>query len=144
MPIASNVALFPPGFHAGFWSSASGTLLAYRTEASDKPRLTRIFADGKRQSETGLDDFYTHVRVSSESPRSGRPEVIVTPFPASGEPVDANAPQWQVSTQGGSRPRWSGDGRWLYYVSLDDLSIMAGRSPFLRFGIRKRLGPRLC
>jgi hypothetical protein len=50
--------------------------------------------------------------------------VIVTLFPASGQPVDANAPQWQVSTQGGSRPRWSGDGRWLYYVSLDDRSIM--------------------
>jgi Tol biopolymer transport system component len=267
VPIASNVALFPPGFHAAFWSSASGTLLAYRTEASDKPRLTRILADGKRQSETGVDDFFTHVRVSSdgsraameladgtgnmdvwtwdfargvktrqtfdsrpdrapswspdgrelafsslragvwqlfrkdvlsgrpeeqlttgpedkivpswsgdgrhlvfiqigtatsddvwamplagdrrpfpvlqtraietnpalspdgkwlafESPRSGRPEVIVTPFPASAQPIDENAPQWQVSTQGGSRPRWSGDGRWLYYVSLDDLSIM--------------------
>ena len=267
VPVASNVALFPPGFHAAFWASASGTLLAYRTEASDKPRLTRIFADGKRQSETGVDDFYTHVRVSSdgsraameladgtgnmdvwtwdfvrgqktrqtfdprpdrapswspdgrelafsslhdgvwqlfrknvvsgrpeeqlttgaddkivptwsadgryllfiqigtattddvwampldgdrrpfpvvqtpavdtnpalspdgkwlafESPRSGRPEVIVTPFPRAGQPADSNAPQWQVSTQGGSRPRWSGDGRSLFYVSLDDLSIM--------------------
>jgi hypothetical protein len=38
--------------------------------------------------------------------------------------VDATAPQWQVSTQGGSRPRWSGDGRSVLYVSLDDLSIM--------------------
>jgi hypothetical protein len=29
-----------------------------------------------------------------------------------------------VSTQGGSRPRWSGDGRALFYVSLDDQSVM--------------------
>jgi hypothetical protein len=29
-----------------------------------------------------------------------------------------------VSTQGGSRPRWSGDGRSLTYVSLDDGSLM--------------------
>jgi serine/threonine-protein kinase len=62
--------------------------------------------------------------LAFESPQSGRPEVIVTPFPAFGKPVDASAPRWQVSTQGGSRPRWSGDGRVLFYVSLDDGSIM--------------------
>jgi|SoiMethySBSTD1v2_1073268.scaffolds.fasta_scaffold06632_12 eukaryotic-like serine/threonine-protein kinase len=265
--IAPNIAVFPPGFHASFWSSASGNLLAYRTEASDKPRLTWIYPDGKRQSDTGMDDFYTHVRVAPdgsraameladgtgnmdvwtwdalrgvktrqtfdpkpdrapafspdgrelvfsslrsgvwqlyrkdlgsgrpeeqlttgpgdkivpswsrdgryilfiyiaattaediwalpldgdrqpfpllqttaietnpalspdgqwlafESPQSGRPEVIVTPFPSSRRPLDAGAPRWQVSTQGGSRPRWSADGRSLTYVSLDDGSLM--------------------
>jgi eukaryotic-like serine/threonine-protein kinase len=267
IPMVSNVALFPPGFHASFWASASGSLLAYRTESSDKPRLTWIFPDGKRQNETGTEDFYTHLRISPngahaameladgtgnmdlwtwdfarhvktrqtfdskpdrsptwapnghelafsslrsgvwqifrknvgsgqseeqlttgagdkfvpdwsrdgrflvfiqvgtttaediwalplagdrrpfpvlqtpaietnpalspdgrwlayESAQSGRPEVLVTRFPVSGPPVDATAPQWQVSTQGGSRPRWSGDGRSVLYVSLDDLSIM--------------------
>jgi Tol biopolymer transport system component len=265
--LAPSVAVFPPGFHASFWSSASGNLLAYRTEASDKPRLTWIHPDGKRQSDTEMEDFYTHVRVASdgsraameladgtgnidvwtwdasrrvktrqtfdprpdrapafspdgrelvfsslrsgvwqlyrkdltsgrpeeplttgpgdkivptwsrdgryvlfiyigsttaediwalplegdrtpfpilqttametnpalspdgqwlafESPQSGRPEVIVTPFPSSRRPLDATAPRWQVSTQGGSRPRWSGDGRSLTYVSLDDGSLM--------------------
>ena len=48
--VASNVALFPPGFHASFWSSASGNLLGTRTEASDKPRLTWVYSDGKRQT----------------------------------------------------------------------------------------------
>jgi Tol biopolymer transport system component len=267
VPMASNVARFPPGFHASFWSSASGNLLAYRTEASDKPRLTWVYPDGKRQSETGTEDFYTHVRVSPdgsraameladgtgnmdvwtwdftrrvktrqtfdpkpdraptwapnghelafssirtgvwqifrkdvssgrpeeqlttgsgdkivpdwsrdgrylvfiqigtttaediwamslegdrqpfpilqtaaietnpalspdgqwlafESSQSGRPEVYVTRFPGSRSAVDPTAPRWQVSTQGGSRPRWSGDGRALFYVSLDDLSVM--------------------
>ena len=267
VPMASNVAMFPPGFHASFWSSASGNLLAYRTEASDKPRLTWIYPDGKRQSETGTDDFYTHARVSLdglraalelsdgagnmdlwtwdfarrararqtfdpkpdrsptwapnghelafsslrtgvwqifrkdvgsgqpeeqltdgpgdkivpdwsrdgrhivfiqigattaediwalplegnrqpfpilktpaietnpalspdgrwlafESSGSGRPEVLVTRFPASRDAVDPAAPRWQVSTQGGSRPRWGGDGRALFYVSLDDSNIM--------------------
>src|SRR5262245_32442439 len=70
VPIASNIALFPPGFHASFWSSASGTLLAYRTEASDKPRLTWIYPDGKRQPDTGTDDFYTHVRVAPDGARA--------------------------------------------------------------------------
>jgi Tol biopolymer transport system component/tRNA A-37 threonylcarbamoyl transferase component Bud32 len=265
--VAAGIAAFPPGFHASFWSSASGNLLAYRTESSDKPRLTWIHPDGKRQSDTGAEDFYTHVRVAAdgsraameladgtgnmdvwtwdplravktrvtfdpkpdrapafspdgrelvfssmrsgvwqlyrkdlasgrpeeqlttgpgdkivptwshdgryilfiyigvataediwalpldggatpfpilqttavetnpalspdgqwlafESSQSGRPEVIVTPFPSSRRPVDASAPRWQVSTQGGSRPRWSGDGRSLTYVALDDGSLM--------------------
>jgi serine/threonine protein kinase/Tol biopolymer transport system component len=267
VPMASNVALFPPGFQASFWASPSGSLLVYRSEASDKPRLTWIHPDGKRQSETGTDDFYTNLRVSPdgaravveladdadnsdiwmwdfarraklrltfeprsdraatwapngreiafssvrsgnwqlfrkdvtsgqpeeplttgpadkilpdwsrdgrfivfiqigetttediwalplegdrqpfpilqssaietnpapspdgrwlayESSQSGRPEVYVTRFPDTRRVVDAGAPRWQVSTQGGSRPRWSGDGRTLYFVALDNLSIM--------------------
>jgi hypothetical protein len=70
VPVVSNIALFPPGFHASFWSSASGNLLAYRTESSDKPRLTWIYPDGKRQNETGTDDFYTNVRVSPDGSRA--------------------------------------------------------------------------
>jgi len=267
VPIVSDVARFPPGFHASFWSSSSGNLIAYRTEASDKPRLIWIDPDGKRQSATGTEDFYTHVRVSPdgtraaveladgsgnmdvwtwdfarhvktrqtfdpapdraptwapnghdiafsslrtgvwqifrkdvnngqaeeqlttgaadkivpdwsrdgryivfiqigtttaediwalaldgdrqpfpvvqtpaidtnpalspdgkwlafESSQSGKPEVYVTRFPESRNEVTARAPRWQVSTQGGSRPRWSSDGRALFYVSLDEASIM--------------------
>jgi Tol biopolymer transport system component len=267
VPIASNVALFPPGFHASFWSSASGNVLAYRTEASDRPRLTWVYPDNKREQATDTDDFYTHVRVSQDGTRAameladgtgnmdvwtwefarrvrtrqtfdpapdraptwapngreiafsslrsgewqlfrkdltsgqpeqqlttgpgskivpnwsrdgrylvyihispttaedvwalpldgngqpfpilqniaietnpalspdgkwlayessqfGRPEVYVTRFPDAGKPPDANAPRWQVSSQGGSRPRWTGDGRGLFFVSLDDARIM--------------------
>ncbi|HEX7798179.1 MAG TPA: protein kinase [Vicinamibacterales bacterium] len=266
VPIASDIARFPPGFHASFWSSSSGNLIAYRTEASDKPRLTWIGSDGKRQSASGTEDFYTHVRVSRdgthaaleladagnmdvwtwdfarrvkirqtfdpapdraptwapdnhdiafssrrtgvwqifrknvnsgepeqqltttpedkilpewsrdgryivfiqigttttediwalpldgdgqpfpvvqtpaidtnpalspdgkwlafESSQSGKPEVYVTRFPESRNAVTAAAPRWAVSTQGGSRPRWSADGRALFYVSLDESSIM--------------------
>lgn len=267
VPLASDIALFPPGFQASFWSSTSGGLLAYRTEASDKPRLTWIYPDGKRQPATGTDDFYTHVRVSPDgvraamelagdngtmdvwtrdftrgvnarqtfdpsadrapawapnghelvftsarsgawqlfrkdltggqpeeqlttsagdktdpdwgrdgrylvyvqnapttaqdiwalpltgdrqpfpvlqtpaveadpalspdgewlafqSSQSGRPEVIVTRFPRDRNAVSPSAPRWQVSTLGGSRPRWSGDGRALFYASLDVHSIM--------------------
>lgn len=62
--------------------------------------------------------------LAFESSQTGRPEVLVTRFPASGGAVAAAAPKWQVSTQGGSRPRWSGDGRALFFVSLDELHIM--------------------
>ena len=267
VPLTSSVAVFPPGFHAAFWSSASGNLLAYRSESSDKPRLTWLYGDGKRQTASGNEDFYTHVRVTPdgsraamelsdatgnldiwtvdftrqtkvrhtfdpkpdrgpawspdgrelafgslrtggwqifrkdvqsgrpeeqltsgerdkivpgwsrdgrfilfiqigattsediwaiplegdrqpfpvlaspfletnpslspdsewlayESPHTGRPEVFVTRFPASRSQVDATAPRWQISTNGGSRPRWSSDGRSLFYVALDDASIV--------------------
>jgi len=68
-PVTAEVALFPPGFHASFWASESG-VLAYRTGASDAPRLTWMSMDGKRQSETGTEDFYTHVRLSPDHTRA--------------------------------------------------------------------------
>ncbi len=267
VPIASDIAMFPPGFHGSFWSSASGNVLAYRTEASDRPRLSWIYPDGKRQIITGTDDFYTYTRVSRdglhaamdltdgagnfdiwtwdfarrvktrqtfdpkpdraatwaptghelafsslrtgvwqlyrknvdtgqpeeqltrgpedkiapewsrdgrylvfvqvgtttaedifamtldgdrqpfpvlqtpaietnpslspdgqwlafESSYTGRPEVYVMRFPSTRNAAVATPPRWQVSTMGGSRPRWSGDGHALYYVSLDDLRLL--------------------
>jgi len=68
-PIASNLALFPPGFHASFWAS-SGGVLAYRTTASDRPRLTWAGPDRQRKSETGTEDFTTHVRLSRDGTRA--------------------------------------------------------------------------
>lgn len=43
---------------------------------------------------------------------SGRPEVHVTPYPGAGR-------KWQVSSQGGSYPRWRKDGREIVYQALD-------------------------
>ena len=40
---------------------------------------------------------------------SGRFEIFVVPFPATGE-------RWQVSTSGGVQPEWRGDGRELFYL----------------------------
>ena len=46
------------------------------------------------------------------SNESGRNEVIVQPFP------DPSRGRWQISTEGGSAPRWRRDGRELYYLDL--------------------------
>jgi len=43
---------------------------------------------------------------------TGETEVYITPFPSNGQ-------RWQVSTDGGCQARWRGDGRELYYLSLD-------------------------
>ena len=48
------------------------------------------------------------------SNQSGQDQVYVRPFPE-GEG------QWQVSTQGGDQPRWSKDGKELFYVEADTL-----------------------
>ena len=39
-------------------------------------------------------------------------DVFLTPVPPTGE-------RWQVSVAGGAQPRWSGDGRSLFYLALD-------------------------
>jgi tricorn protease-like protein len=65
-------------------------------------------------------DFNTHQgRISPDgrwlayvSNESGRDEIFVRQFPPSGG-------RWQVSAQGGTNPRWSRDGRELFYVAPD-------------------------
>jgi Tol biopolymer transport system component len=51
--------------------------------------------------------------VAYQSNESGRNEVYVRPFPGPGG-------QWQVSTGGGTMPRWRADGKELYYLAPDD------------------------
>jgi Tol biopolymer transport system component len=52
--------------------------------------------------------------VAYSSNRSGRPEVWVAPYAGPGGP-------WQVSSDGGRMPRWSADGRELFYRGGDRL-----------------------
>jgi len=50
--------------------------------------------------------------IAYESNQSGQVEILVRPFPES-------RGQWQVSTAGGTQPRWRADGKELYYVARD-------------------------
>jgi hypothetical protein len=52
--------------------------------------------------------------VSNES---GALEVYVRPFP------QVNAGRWQVSTGGGTAPRWAHSGRELFFVSGTDIMV---------------------
>lgn len=61
--------------------------------------------------------------VAYISDESGRDEVYIQPYPATGE-------RWKVSENGGDAPRWRGDGRELYYLAKDQLvavPVAAGR-----------------
>ena len=51
--------------------------------------------------------------VAYSSNESGKWEIYVTSFP------DSHG-KWQVSTAGGTQPRWRGDGKELFYLSPDD------------------------
>ena len=50
--------------------------------------------------------------IAYQSNESGRDEVYIRPFPSPGG-------KWQVSTGGGTRPRWRGDGKELFFLSAD-------------------------
>jgi Tol biopolymer transport system component/predicted Ser/Thr protein kinase len=80
--------------------------------------------------------------LSFDSDESGRTEVYVVPFPS-------GAGKWQVSATGGSLPRWRGDGRELYFLSVDNRLMAASAnvektfhagSPSPLFAIHPNLG----
>ena len=52
------------------------------------------------------------------SDESGRNEVYLRPFP------ETRSGKWQLTTDGGSEPRWRADGRELFIRSLDRYSIL--------------------
>jgi len=64
--------------------------------------------------------------LAYSSDESGRPEVYVQAFPASGG-------KWQVSSGGGSVPRWRRDGKELFYISLDRKVMAASVRPGTTF-----------
>ncbi len=53
--------------------------------------------------------------MAYESNESGRDEIYVRPFP------NVEAGRWQVSTQGASEPRWSRDGREIFFRSAEEV-----------------------
>ena len=56
--------------------------------------------------------------IAYTSNESGREEVYVQSFPGPGG-------KWQISTAGGGAPRWSGDGRQLFYYASDERLMVA-------------------
>jgi Tol biopolymer transport system component len=50
--------------------------------------------------------------IAYSSVESGRPEIYVASFPTP-------SGKWQISTDGGTLPKWRRDGKELFYLSLD-------------------------
>ncbi|HEU4763449.1 MAG TPA: protein kinase, partial [Gemmatimonadales bacterium] len=62
------------------------------------------------------------------SMESGQPEVFVRPFPRAGDG------RWQVSLSGGVAPRWTRDGRQLYFIDGSDNLVSVRVHPGANFG----------
>ena len=104
----------------GRWS-ADGQWLIYRTDdlsagsgdimALNLRDSTTVTVAATRFEETGPELSPDGRWIAFSSSLSGRKEVYVRPFPG------VEGGQWQVSVDGGSEPRWSRDGRELFYWS---------------------------
>jgi len=93
----------------GFLGDASGADILYAEIDDDgrpgEPRALLATPAGEYAPQLSPDGkFIAHV-----SDESGRNEVYLRPFPS-------GSGAWQVSTNGGTQPRWRGDGRELYFV----------------------------
>jgi Tol biopolymer transport system component len=76
--------------------------------------------------------------IAYQSNESGRNEVYARAFPPA---AAAAGGQWQVSNQGGTRPRWRGDGKELFYLALalnpgDSVSHLGQSTRMMAAGIR--------
>jgi eukaryotic-like serine/threonine-protein kinase len=70
------------------------------------------------------------------SNETGDMEIYVRPFP------DINSGKWQISWNGGQEPRWSRDGRELFYRSGDAMMVVAIETkPTFKAGVPEKLFP---
>jgi len=80
--------------------------------------------------------------VAYVSDESGRNEIYVRTFsPDSTAAASDTGGKWLISTNGGSQPRWQGDGKELYYLA-PDMKLMAveiATTPVFRAGVPKAL-----
>ena len=104
-------------------AAAAGQLWIVPVDGTDKPSRWG----------TGVDGAQAHGRfdpsgrwIAYQSTRRGTTDIYVSSFPTAG-------PTWQVSTQGGSMPRWRPDGREILYIAPDGglmaapVSVASGR-----------------
>jgi Tol biopolymer transport system component len=108
--------------------SADGRFIAYCSGSGwDKTSVWILPRTGDRKPYIFLEGDHNtgEARFSADgrwmvytSDESGRAEVYVTPFPAASS-------KWQVSTAGGSSPKWRRDGKEIFYLSADSRLLAA-------------------
>jgi eukaryotic-like serine/threonine-protein kinase len=116
------------GVDVNDWTSDSKALiLQQRSPITKKWRLVLFRLDGMGGPTPLLEAQDTNLTAAQLSPNgrwlayqsddSGKDEIYVSPFPT-------GAGRLQISVAGGLQPRWSGDGKQLFYLA-DDGKLMA-------------------
>jgi Tol biopolymer transport system component len=124
-------------------TSPDGTVLVFSDRVAGAARLGTMRMDGTRQSSplSGALVGASQVRFSPDgrlvafsSNESGKSQVYVAAYPPTAEKTP-------VSTAGGSVPRWSRDGRELFFLGADRrfMAVMVTRSPSLTLSPAKPL-----
>ena len=119
-----------PGFPTGF--TPDGGRLVFGPQFAGASDLSIIGVDGSGVEEVLLDESFseTNAQVSPDgrwlayqSNESGRFEIYVRPFPNVDDGLQP------VSSDGGSRPRWSADGTELFYYAEPDAIMTVPVTP---------------
>jgi len=79
--------------------------------------------------------------VAYASNESGRSEIYVRPFAASGAVSSPASGKWQVSRDSGQLPKWRADGKELIFRSLDGtpMAVQINTNPTFQAGIPERV-----
>jgi eukaryotic-like serine/threonine-protein kinase len=85
---------------------------------------------------TGFDKYNAALSADGRwlaysSKESGMYQVVVQPFP------DASAGKWQISAQGGMKPRWRADGKEIYYLDRTSRIIAVSVTADQKFAVGK-------
>ena len=103
-----------------------GDLYYARRDSMDHPHPFVVSPLDERSPALSPDDLWL-AYVSNET---GRDEVYVRPFPTGGG-------RWQISSAGGTEPRWRRDGQEMFYRSADTLIAVQVRTR-AGFAVEKR------
>jgi Tol biopolymer transport system component len=137
------------GFHffAGDISwSGDGKALVFMEVFNDSLSfigIAQMLMEGDRASKPLLREKYVQANpqispdgrwIAYMSEESGKNEIYVRPFP------EVNSGKWPVSTSGGIEPRWSRDGRELFYRNGDAMmAVTVETKPTFKAGVPKEL-----
>jgi len=132
-----------PGAASFSWSGEAKTLVFEEASDISIGSISAISMEGNRPTKQLLHEEHIliHPQISPDgrwiayvSNESGKFDVFVRPYP------EVNGGKWPISTSGGVEPRWSPDGRELFYRNGDAMMAVAVETkPTFKAGVPKEL-----